>query len=126
MTSLGLAGGLNCSEAALVTSERKRCSDEGGEPGNSAGLRLDFGVTSGLRVLILPPSAELFSALSVATAVQWHLSVPGPFDALRFSAVGPSSSQNGSQDPLPCRHKPAFTRRAETVAHGDIVDAYFP
>jgi hypothetical protein len=33
-------------------------SDEGGNPINGAGLRLDFKVTAGLRVITLPPSID--------------------------------------------------------------------
>ena len=36
----------------------KRGSDEGGNPVNDAGLRLDIEVTAGFRVLILPPSID--------------------------------------------------------------------
>jgi len=46
MTGHSLACSLNCSEAAIVTSERKRGSDEGGDPGNSAGLWWNIAVTS--------------------------------------------------------------------------------
>ena len=38
MTGHILACSLNSSEAALVTGERKLGSDEGGDPGSSAGL----------------------------------------------------------------------------------------
>jgi len=36
----------------------KRGSDEGGKPINGAALRLDFEVTAGFCVLILPPSID--------------------------------------------------------------------
>ncbi len=46
MTGYSLVYSLNYSEAALVTGERKRGSDEDGDPGNSADLWRDFPVTA--------------------------------------------------------------------------------